>query len=47
MDFGPGIKVHLALFVAFAENNALTVLKVHIVAILAHKFADADAGGRQ
>ena len=42
MDLRPCIKVDLALFISFSENNTLPVLEVNIIPVEFDQFTNAD-----
>lgn len=44
VDFRPGIKVNGPFLTAFAKNYALSVLKINIVPIQMHQFANTHSG---
>ena len=45
MDFGFGIKIHPALFIAFTVNDALPLLEIYIGNIQIDQFAYTDSRG--
>ena len=45
MYFGAGIEINDSLFVTFAKDNALALIKVHIRTIELYQLPDAHSGG--
>lgn len=40
VDLGPGIEINLSLFIAFTQNNTLSVGEINIAAIQLYQFAN-------